>query len=193
MPDLSGYARAVLSRHDGSVEVAMSPPGNPSHYDFCYITDLTYEKNLVMISVFRDALVHSLPVAVRCSDKDKIVEEVSIRARHSLYGESKPSELKTASGKVSQIEITDSGVRQDSWTVGGEAGFSISGAVVYLDLRRPDREIKMAQLSLLRFAYEKDLDVVVQYQQLENKAWIISVRTGDLAGVISGPLKLPGG
>jgi hypothetical protein len=271
MSDLSGYVKAVLSKDDGSVEVAMSPPGNPSHYDFCYVTDLTYEKNLVMISVFRDALVHSLPVEVRCTDKDKIVQQVSIRdsilhgkppaalsdlsgyvkavlskddgtVEVQVYPPGNPSQVdscyikdltndknvvmisafrdalvhslpvgvkftndknrfvqqvyvrsplmpatapaagqpseKVVKGKILGIRLTDSGTAKDRWVTNGEAEILIPMTLLYLDLRRPTGEIKMTQLSLLRYAYENDKDVTVSYQELDKKNYIIGVELG---------------
>jgi hypothetical protein len=271
MSDLSGYVKAVLSKGDGSVEVAMSPPGYPPHFDFCYIKDLTYEKNLVMISVFRDALVHSLPVAVRCTDKDKIVQQVSIRdsilhgkapaalsglsgyvravlsegdgtvevqvyppgdpsqvdscyikdltndknvvmisafrdalvhslpvgvkftndrdkiveqvyVRSSLFpATAPPSEEKKVTGKVGAILIREN----------GEAMILAGATYLQLDLRRADGEIKMTQLSLLRYAYEHEKDATIWYQVFDNKNVIVAVGLGEMWKI--GGTLIPGG
>lgn len=169
MPNIFGFVRAIRSRdprHTAPpfvVEI-YSPGAKPGkRTKRFHLEEVCDNRELVLVSVLRDALIHSLPVELGC-DKDGRIDHVEIRT--TTYYEEWKGE--TITGGVKMISVDESVLGQAKWVNSDLATVVISSGfdtTLYLILQRAERETKMAQLSLLRHAYENDSDVTVKYQE----------------------------
>ncbi len=164
-----GFVRAILgrdTRHTAPpfvVEI-YSPNAQPGERTKRFhLAEVDNNRELVLVSVLRDALVHSLPVELGCDDEGRI-DHIEVRTR-AFYDE---WEKGSVTGKVKGLSIDEHGlgeanqVNPDVVMVVMESGSR--SEELYLNLQRSETETKMAQLSLLRHAYENDLDATVSYQ-----------------------------
>jgi len=168
MPNIFGFVRAILSRDPRHTAPPLvveiySPRAQPGQRTKRFhMEEVCDNRELVLVSVLRDALIHSYPVELGC-DEDGRIDHVEIRTR-VFYEE---WEEETITGKVTLISVDEFGFGKDNFVNPDIATVIISsGATVklYLNLQRAEKETKMAQLSLLQHAYENGSNVTVKYQ-----------------------------
>ena len=168
MPEISGFVRAILSRdtrHTAPpfvVEI-YSPRSQPGERTKRFhLEEVCDNRELVLVSMLRDALTHSYPVELGY-DEDGRIDHVEIRSRVS-YEE---WEEETITGKVTLISVDESGIGDNNFVNPDIATIVINSGTkvkLYLNLQRAERETKIAQLSLLQQAYENDFKVTIKYQ-----------------------------
>lgn len=167
-----GFVRAIHSRdprHTAPpfiVEIysPTSPPGTRTKR--FHLEEVCDNRELVLVSLLRDALAHALPVQLGFDKKGQI-DHVEIRTR-TYFEEGK---FKAITGRVKMISVNEFGMGKENWYVPNLAGVYISpkagkARLMCLNLQMPDKQTKMAQLSLLRRAYEDGSDVTVSYQDI---------------------------
>lgn len=217
MPNIFGFVRAILSRDPRHTappfEVEIYSPRAPlgQRTKRLHLKGVRDNRELVLVSVLRDALIHAFPVELGYDDEQsKQIDHVEIRTRtsfaeaeidHFFAGES-VKKGGSIEGKVITISVDEFGMGKGNVWNGGEVVVIISPKEednakeplwLHLDLQRPDKEVKMAQLSLLRHAYEDGSDVMVVYENLGNQGWIVRVIMGQtvLGGGKPGPVPTP--
>jgi hypothetical protein len=149
--------------------------------------ELQDNRELVLVSVLRDALVHSFPVELGCDDAG-CIDHVEVRASTD-YEE---WEVGTLTGEINMISIDESGIGMSNFDNPDLATVVIASDPVitlFLNLQRAERLTKMAQLSLLQQAFENKWTVTIKYynqpvEGLEPVKVIIGVKIGQ------GPLQI---
>lgn len=125
--------------------------------------DVTDNRELIFVSVFRDALVHGLPVTVKYLDKDKVLA-VKVRSRHYF----EEGAVANISGTVDAISVYEYGMGKGALDIPDLAIVTIqpnngTAKSLGLNLQRAGKEAKAQQLALLRKAYDDELEVSVTY------------------------------
>lgn len=217
MPNIFGFVRAIQSRDPRHTAppfvVEIYSPRAPlgKRTKRFHLKGVRGNRELVLVSVLRDALIHALPVELGYDDaQSKQIDHVEIRTRTSFaeaeidyFFAGEPMKKRgSIEGKVITISVRELGMGKGNVWNGGEAVVIISPKEedkakeplwLHLDLQRPDKEVKMAQLSLLRHAYEDGSGVMVVYENAGNRQWIVRVIVGQtvLGGGKAGPVPTP--
>lgn len=193
-----GYVRAIKSYDPTrspafSVEIYLPTAAPAKRTQWFSLDKVCDNRELVFVSLLRDALVHSLPVELRY-DKIRFINHVEIRTR-TYYEEGK---IGTIEGKVKMISVDEFGIWKGNTDYPNTATVVISSKTsykeLYLNLQRSEKDTKMAQLLLLKQAYEDDSKVTVRYQNaptLGGKGTvklIVGVQVGSYGKVITPPL-----
>jgi hypothetical protein len=198
MPQVFGFVRAILSRdprHTAApivVEIYSpkeTPGARTKRFDLSSVCE---NRELVLVSILRDALVHSLPIELGCDDEGRI-DHVEIRTR-AFYEE---WEEATITGKVEMISVDEFGVGNGNFLNPNIATVSVrtqrKSEKLHLNLQRAEKETKIAQLSLLESAYHSGSDVTIKYHIYpigggKTAKVIIGVQLGQLIEIITSPL-----
>ncbi|MDQ1280932.1 MAG: hypothetical protein QG670_2195 [Thermoproteota archaeon] len=182
-----GFVRAILSRNprhtaEPFVVEIYSPKSIPGERIKRFSLETLHDnRELVLVSVLRDALIHSLPVELGCDDAGRI-DHVEIRST-SDYEE---WDIGIITGEIQMISIDEFGMGQNNFDNPDLATVimkSESTVELYLNLQRSERGTKTAQLLLLQQAYEKQWVVTVKFynQPVQGRApakVIVSVQVG---------------
>ncbi len=124
-----------------------------------------HNRELVFVSLLRDALIHALPVEITY-DSLRFIVSVDIRTQYN-YEQEKPNKIK---GNITGLIVNEHGIGKSNWGIPDLATVQIdnkgTGKVLYLNLQRGNRETTSAQLSLLRQAYMDGLEVELTYQDI---------------------------
>lgn len=162
-----GFIRAIVSRdprHTAPpfvVEI-YSPKAKPGERTKRFnLKEVCDNRELVLVSILRDAMIHSLPVELSC-DNEGFIDSIDMRST-TFYEEWK---IKTITGKVKMISVDEFGLgeaNQDNPDLATVVISSKSDMKLYLNLQRPIRETKIAQLSLLQHAYENNSGITIKY------------------------------
>jgi hypothetical protein len=162
-----GYVRAItgLSPERApafSVEIycPMLPADRRLQYFSCY--EVCDNRELVFVSLLRDALVHALPVELSY-DAQRFIISVEMRSR--FYYETGDTE--TMKGKVQSISVEECGLWKENEEVPDHATMIIASntnVTLILSLQTPEKGTKLAQLRLLHQAYNDDSDVIIRYR-----------------------------
>ncbi len=143
----------------------------------------TYEvrdnRELVWVSLLRDAMIHSLPVALMY---DGLRNIISLEVRSDVFYAKGDSV--TVVGKVKMISVDEFGLWKENIDIPDSASVILSGASplsLVLSLQSPPRETKLAQLDMLRRAYQEQSDVTITYQKTP-----VMGGTDDISNVIVG-------
>lgn len=171
MSNAIGYVRAILSRSPthaaASFVVELYSPGakpgqRTKRYDLDKVGD---NRELVMVSVLRDALIHSLPVCLGF-DKSQKISDVELFAAAPY--DDWPTDSIT--GYITMISIDEGGLgtttapQPDLATVFLTTHDGVKQKL-YLNLQEARPITKATQLDLLRHAYHAgDTQVTVAYQ-----------------------------
>lgn len=138
---------------------------SPNSKDFTRFSfsDVADNRELVFVSVFRDALVHGLPVTVKYLDKDKVL---AVKVRSRMYHEEGP--VATVTGKVDAISVYEYGMGKGALDVPDLAVVTILPSAggtkaLALNLQRAGKTAKSMQMDILQKAYDEELDVMVTY------------------------------
>jgi hypothetical protein len=158
-----------------------APQWNGPSFTFT-LRDVVQNRQLVWVSLIRDALAHTLPVEVSYSyeaPSDPGSGKVtSIVVSSDPFGidpqQNQYWAVKTASGLVSSLSVNQFRVAYGEDFVGGHPGRMIvelhldSGgdATFVLGLAKPDREVREAQLRTLVHAQKCGLRVTLTYEEL---------------------------
>jgi hypothetical protein len=182
-----GFVRAILSRgpthtEDPFIVEIYSPKAEPGTRTKRFsLGNLQDNRELVLVSVLRDALVHSFPVELGCDDAGRI-DHVEVRASTD-YEE---WEVGSLTGEIKTISIDESGIGMNNFDNPDLATVVISSeppVKLFLNLQRAERLTKMAQLSLLQQAFENKWTLTIRYynqpvEGLEPVKVIIGVQIG---------------
>lgn len=162
-----GYVRAILSRdprHTAPpfvVEI-YSPKAKPGKRTKRFnLKEVCDNRELVLVSLLRDAMIHSLPVELSCDDEG-FIDSIDMRST-TFYEEWK---IETITGKIKMISVDEFGLgkaNQENPDLATVVISSKSDIKLYLNLQRPIIETKIAQLSLLQHAYENNSDITIKY------------------------------
>ena len=124
-----------------------------------------HNRELVFMSLLRDALVHSLPVEIQYDSLRQIVS-VDVRTRH-YFEQGIPKKI---NGNIIGIRINEYGLGKENWEIYDLATVQIDniaeGKLLYLNLQRADKETKTEQLALLQYAYNNKLEAEITYQEI---------------------------
>ena len=171
---LYGYVRALTAmdpRHvTPAVGIELYQPHEPpeSRIKLLTFTDVGGNRELVVLSILRDALIHSLPVRVGYVGADSL-DHVVIRSRN-FYDE---GELQTTRGLIEGISVDEYGIGEENCDVPdigvvqlrqADTGHSIQ---LHLNFQRGSSDTKMAEFSLLQYAYEESLQTEITYQEVK--------------------------
>jgi hypothetical protein len=127
-----------------------------------HLEEVCDNKELVLVSVLRDAFIHSLPVKVGYDVDSKSINAVEVRTT-TAYDE---WETKSIAGKIKTISVEEFGLG-----IGNNINPNLAKVVIqsgsdvelFLNLQRAERETKLAQLSILQQAYKDESDVIIKY------------------------------
>jgi hypothetical protein len=128
-----------------------------------HLEEVCDNRELVLVSVLRDALVQSLPVKVGYNSENMLIDSVEVRTRTD-YEE---WEIQEISGKIKMISVDEFGlgkgnlVNPNLATIILSSGSSVK---LFLNLQRAERETKLAQLSLLQQAFRDKSDVTIKFE-----------------------------
>jgi len=164
---LTGFVASVDNIDNRSVAGAaflidIYAPETKDYTRFSF-NDVADNRELIFVSVFRDALVHGLPVTVKYLNKDKVLA-VKVRSRHYF----EEGAIATLSGTVEALSVYEYGMGKGALDIPDLAvvtikPFSGKEKPLGLNLQRAGKEAKSLQMDLLRKAYEDQLDVSVTY------------------------------
>ena len=163
-----GFIRAILSRDPSHtappfvVEI-YSPTVKPGERTKRFnLKEVCDNRELVLVSILRDAMIHSLPVELSCDDEG-FINSIEMRTT-TFYEEWK---IETVTGKVKMISVDEFGLgkgNQDNPDLATVFISSKPNMKLYLNLQRPIKETKLAQLSLLKHAYKNNSFITIKYQ-----------------------------
>lgn len=192
-----GYVRAILSRSPSHTAASFvvelySPSAQPGQrtqrYDLDKVGD---NRELVMVSILRDALIHSLAVHLGF-DQSKKITDVEILAA-APYDE---WPMATVTGQVVMITVNEGGLGTTNVSSPDLATIVITEhdgnkQTLYLNLEEAQPQTKQAQLALLRHVYASEAKLTVTYQNRpvspgKTARIIVGVQIGD-SGVIAPP------
>lgn len=138
------------------------------------LKDMLLNKNLIIISLARDAFAHCLPVLITNDiDKDSIV---AIRIIKDFY-EGTPTE--TITGRIVEISLSHFDLTSDLLpaeipnnalitlqlvTLQGDV--MEETIIVLIDLNGPDKELRAAQLSLIQECYLNNDPISLKYRRV---------------------------
>jgi len=122
------------------------------------LEEICDNRELVLVSVLRDALVQSLPVKVGYNSENMLIDSVEVRTRTD-YEE---WEIQEISGKIKMISVDEFGLGKGNLVNPNLATIILSSGSnvkLFLNLQRAERETKLAQLSLLQQAFRDKSDL----------------------------------
>ncbi len=166
-----GFVRAIESRDPSHtappfVVELYSPAAKPGERTKRFhLEEVCDNRELVLVSVLRDALIHSLPVKVGYNADRKFIDSVEVRTRTG-YEE---WEMGTVTGKIKMISVDEFGLGEKNIVNPNLATVVISSGSdvkLFLNLQRAEKETKFAQLSLLQQAYKDESEVTVRYENM---------------------------
>jgi len=167
---VNGFVRAIVSRDPSHkappfvVEI-YSPKAKPGERTKRFhLKEVCDNRELVLVSVLRDAMIHSYPVQLNCDDTG-CINSVDMRST-TFYEEWKTG---TITGKVKMISIDEFGIGKANVENPDIVTIVISKqkseTMLYLNLQRSVRETKIAQLSLIQQAFKNESDVTIKYHK----------------------------
>jgi len=164
-----GYVRAIKSFNPTrspafAVEIYVPTATPDKRVQWFSSYEVRDNRELVFVSLLRDALVHSLPVELYYDELGFIVD---VEVRTTIFYEG--GESGTVTGQVRMLSVDEFGLWKDNWDSPNTATVVIGAKPnmeMYLNLQSPERQTKMAQLSLLRRAYQDGSDVTLRYQKV---------------------------
>lgn len=166
-----GFVRAIESRDPSHtappfVVELYSPTSKPGERTKRFhLEEVCDNRELVMVSVLRDALIHSLPVKIGYNMDNKLIDSVEVRTRTG-YEE---WEKERITGKIKMISVDEFGIGEGNSINPNLATivlWSDHDVTLFLNLQRAERETKLAQLSMLQQAYKDESDVTVRYENM---------------------------
>ena len=198
----------------------ISPEGVPAFAFQLYIPERAIEKRLewfgldqvrdnrelVWVSMLRDALIHSLPVELTYEWDEKhdihgdTGKPLFIKVHSTIYRAT--ADKATVTGKVTGISVNESELVKDSIVAPSFANIVLNTPKqisLVLLFQGNDIETEMAQLDLLQIAFETQEEVTITYRKLpligdptnETFNSIVGVQIG--AVLLKGPLlNIPG-
>jgi hypothetical protein len=200
---IHGFVRAIESRDPSHtappfVVELYSPNAKPGERTKRFhLEEVCDNRELVLVSVLRDALVHSLPVRLGYDKGKMLIDSVEVRTR-TFYEQWETGKI---TGAVKVISVDEFGLGKGNVinpnlvtvVIGSGSG---TDTTLYLNLQRAGTETKMAQLSMLKQAYQNNSVVTIRY---ENKPvgggktvkLIIGVQLGATAEVSPGDILTP--
>ena len=144
-------------------------------------------RDLILVSTLRQALVDGLPVMVG-SDKDGVIHDVAVVTRSSyLQADSGHSGSITGTPKI--VSVASMGMGDKLRWEGAKALVKVSDAKkssgqtpLLLDLQSPDREVKLTQFEMLKQAQSAGALVHISYETIGSpngpEHWIREVVIG---------------
>jgi hypothetical protein len=166
-----GFVRAIESRDPSHIAPPFvvelySPTAKPGERTKRFhLEEVCDNRELVLVSVLRDALIHSLPVKIGYNRDNKLIDSVEVRTRTS-YEE---WEKENITGKIKMISVDEFGIGEGN-TINPNLAtivlWSNYDAKLFLNLQRAERETKLAQLSMLQQAYKDEADVTLRYENM---------------------------
>ena len=169
MGEIYGFVRAIESRDPSHtappfVIELYSPTAKPGKRTKRFqLEQVCDNRELVLVSVLRDALIHCLPVKIGYNNDSKLIDSVEVRTRTDYEEWQK----ETIIGKIKMISVEEFGLREGNIinpNLATVVVLSGSGVKLFLNLQRAERETKLAQLSLLQQAYKDQSDVTLKYE-----------------------------
>jgi len=167
--EIYGFVRAIESRDPSHtappfVIELYSPTAKPGKRTKRFqLEQVCDNRELVLVSVLRDALIHCLPVKIGYNNDSKLIDSVEVRTRTDYEEWQK----ETIIGKIKMISVEEFGLREGNIINPNLATVVIlsgSSVKLFLNLQRAERETKLAQLSLLQQAYKDQSDVTLKYE-----------------------------
>jgi len=167
--EIYGFVRAIESRDPSHtappfVIELYSPTAKPGERTKRFqLEEVCDNRELVLVSVLRDALIHSLPVKVGYNNDSKLIDSVEVRTRTDYEEWQK----ETIIGKIKMISVEEFGLGEGNIinpNLATVVVLSGSGVKLFLNLQRAERETKLAQLSLLQQAYKDQSEVTLKYE-----------------------------
>lgn len=128
-----------------------------------HLEEVCDNRELVLVSVLRDALVQCLPVKIGYNSENMLIDSVEVRTRTD-YEE---WEIQEISGKIKMISVDEFGLGKGNLVNPNLATIIISSGSnvkLFLNLQRAERETKLAQLSLLQQAFRDKSDVTIKFE-----------------------------
>jgi hypothetical protein len=128
-----------------------------------HLEEVCDNRELVLVSVLRDALVQSLPVKIGYNSENMLIDSVEVRTRTD-YEE---WEIQEISGKIKMISVDEFGLGKGNLVNPNLATIILSSGSnvkLFLNLQRAERETKLAQLSLLQQAFRDKSDVTIKFE-----------------------------
>ena len=169
MGEIYGFVRAIESRDPSHtappfVIELYSPTAKPGERTKRFqLEEVCDNRELVLVSVLRDALIHSLPVKVGYNNDSKLIDSVEVRTRTDYEEWQK----ETIIGKIKMISVDEFGLGDGNIinpNLATVVVLSGSDVKLFLNLQRAERETKLAQLSLLQQAYKDQTEVTLKYE-----------------------------
>jgi len=167
--EIYGFVRAIESRDPSHtappfVIELYSPTAKPGERTKRFqLEEVCDNRELVLVSVLRDALIHSLPVKVGYNNDSKLIDSVEVRTRTDYEEWQK----ETIIGKIKMISVDEFGLGEGNIinpNLATVVVLSGSDVKLFLNLQRAERETKLAQLSLLQQAYKDQTEVTLKYE-----------------------------
>lgn len=166
-----GFVRAIECRDPSHTAPPLvvelySPTARPGERTKRFhLEEVCDNRELVLVSVLRDALIHSLPVKIGYNVHNKLIDSVEVRTRTG-YEE---WETETITGKIKMISVNEFGIGE-----GNSVNPNLASVVLwsdfdvrlFLNLQRAERVTKLAQLSMLQWAYKNEFDVTLRYENM---------------------------
>ena len=169
MGEIYGFVRAIESRDPSHIAPPFvielySPTAKPGERTKRFqLEEVCDNRELVLVSVLRDALIHSLPVKVGYNNDSKLIDSVEVRTRTD-YEE---WQTETIIGKIKMISVDEFGLGEGNIinpNLATVVVLSGSNVKLFLNLQRAEKETKLAQLSLLQQAYKDQSEVTLKYE-----------------------------
>jgi len=167
--EIYGFVRAIEGRDPSHtappfVIELYSPTAKPGERTKRFqLEEVCDNRELVLVSVLRDALIHSLPVKVGYNNDSKLIDSVEVRTRTDYEEWQK----ETIIGKIKMISVDEFGLGEGNIinpNLATVVVLSGSDVKLFLNLQRAERETKLAQLSLLQQAYKDQTEVTLKYE-----------------------------
>lgn len=128
-----------------------------------HLEEVCDNREVVLVSVLRDALVQSLPVKIGYNSENMLIDSVEVRTRTD-YEE---WEIQEISGKIKMISVDEFGLGKGNLVNPNLATIILSSGSnvkLFLNLQRAEKETKLAQLSMLQQAFRDKSDVKIKFE-----------------------------
>jgi hypothetical protein len=158
-----------------------------------YVKEILDNKSLILVSILRDALVHSLPIKIIYEpneDKRGIIDSVEVRTKSSVPERWLPSSRGTyVNKKICKISIISEEFGPTNISRDGLVEVGIRDCArgaqedetLLLVLNRQNNDAQKNQFELLKYAYERDLLVSIGYHEEAGSVYphlLMSLRVG---------------
>ena len=128
-------------------------------------------RDLVLVSTLREALVDGLPVMIG-SDEKNVIHDVELATRSS-YLQADTGNAGSISGIPKIVSVASMGMGDELHWEGAKALVQLpdvekpnSLTTLLLDLQSPDREVKLTQFSMLQQAQSAGTQVHISYETI---------------------------